>query len=43
MDKEHIETLIRRDIKSLGCDIWGLELIGRLTNQTLRVFIDNDK
>jgi len=43
MDKEHIETLIRRDIKSLGCDIWGLELIGSITNPTLRVFIDNDK
>lgn len=43
MDKEHIETLIRRDIKALGCDIWGLELIGSITNPTLRVFIDNDK
>ena len=43
MDKEHIETLIRRDIKALGCDIWGLELIGSITNQTLRVFIDNDQ
>ena len=43
MDKEHIETLIRRDIKSLGCDIWGLALIGSITNPTLRVFIDNDK
>ena len=43
MDKEHIETLIRKDIKALGCDIWGLELIGSITNPTLRVFIDNDK
>tara|TARA_B100002003_G_scaffold10842_1_gene9307 strand:- start:142 stop:594 length:453 start_codon:yes stop_codon:yes gene_type:complete len=43
MDKEHIETLIRRDIKALGCDIWGLEFIGSITNPTLRVFIDNDK
>ena len=43
MDKEHIETLIRRDIKALGCDIWGLELIESITNPTLRVFIDNDK
>ena len=43
MDKEHIETLIRRDIKALGCDIWGLELIGNITNPTLRVFIDNDQ
>ena len=43
MDKEHIETLIRKDIKALGCDIWGLEFIGSITNPTLRVFIDNDK
>ncbi len=43
MDKEHIETLIRKDIEALGCDIWGLELIGSITNPTLRVFIDNDK
>ena len=43
MDTEHIETLIRKDIEALGCDIWGLELIGSITNPTLRVFIDNDK
>ena len=43
MDKEHIETLIRKDIEALGCDIWGLEPIGSITNPTLRVFIDNDK
>ena len=43
MDKEHIETLIRKDIEALGCDIWGLELIGSITNPTLRVIIDNDK
>ena len=43
MDKKHIEDLIKEDVKSLGCDIWGLELVGGSTNQTLRVFIDNDK
>jgi len=43
VDKEYIETLIKRDVKSFGCDIWGLELIGRITNPTLRVFIDNEK
>ena len=43
MDKEYIEALIKRDIKSLGCDIWGLELVGSTTSPTLRVFIDNDK
>ena len=41
MDKEHIETLIRKDITALGCDIWGLELIGTTRNPRLRVFIDN--
>ena len=41
--QEYIETLIKRDIKSFGCDIWGLELVGSNTSPTLRVFIDNDK
>ena len=43
MDKEYIEILIKRDVKSFGCDIWGLELVGSTTSPTLRVFIDNDK
>jgi len=43
VDKEYIETLIKRDIKSFGYDIWGLELVGSTTSPTLRVFIDNDK
>ena len=41
MDKEHIEDLIKEDVKSLGCDIWGLELIGTTRNPRLRIFIDN--
>jgi len=43
MDKEYIETLLKRDIKSLGYDIWGIELLGSNVNPTLRIFIDNEK
>ena len=42
MDKEYIETLIKEDIKSLGYDIWGIELLGSNLNPTLRIFIDNE-
>ena len=41
MDKEYIETLIKKDIKTLGYDIWGIELLGSSLNPTLRIFIDN--
>ena len=42
MDKEYIETLIKKDIKTLGYDIWGVELLGSSLNPTLRIFIDNE-
>lgn len=42
MNKEYIENLVRKDIQSLGCVIWGIELLGSSTNPILRVFIDND-
>ena len=42
MDKEYIETLLKKDIKTLGYDIWGIELLGSSLNPTLRIFIDND-
>jgi len=42
MDKEYIEMLIKEDIKSLGYDIWGIELLGSNLNPTLRIFIDNE-
>ena len=42
MDKEYIETLIKEDIKSLGYDIWGIELLGSNLHPTLRIFIDNE-
>ena len=43
MDKEYIETLLKKDIKTLGYDIWGIELLGSNLNSTLRIFIDNEK
>lgn len=42
MDKEYIETLLKMDIKTLGYDIWGIELQGSSLNPTLRIFIDNE-
>ena len=42
MDKEYIETLLKKDIKTLGYDIWGIELLGSSLNPTLRIFIDNE-
>ena len=42
MDKEYIEALLKKDIKTLGYDIWGIELLGSSLNPTLRIFIDNE-
>ena len=42
MDKEYIESLLKKDIKTLGYDIWGIELLGSSLNPTLRIFIDNE-
>jgi len=42
MDKEYIETLLEKDIKTLGFDIWGIELLGSNLNPTLRIFIENE-
>ena len=42
MDKEYIETLLKKDIKTLGFDIWGIELLGSSLNPTLRIFIDKE-
>ena len=40
MDTELIKELLKDDIERLGCKIWGLELFGRRSNQTLRIYID---
>ena len=41
MDTEYIKEVIEKDIERLGCKVWGLELFGRHSNQTLRIFIVN--
>ena len=41
MDTNYIKEILTKDIKSLGCDIWGIEFFGRSKNQTLRIYIDN--
>jgi ribosome maturation factor RimP len=43
MDTEYIKEMIEKDIESLGCKVWGLEIFGRRANQTLRIFIDNEE
>ena len=40
MDTEYIKEVLEEDIERLGCKVWGLELFGRRSNQTLRIFID---
>ena len=41
MDTKYINEILEKDIQSLGCTIWGVELFGRYKNQTLRIYIDN--
>ena len=43
MDTEYIREVLERDIERLGCRIWGLELFGRRSNQTLRIYIDKEE
>ena len=43
MDTEYIKEVIEKDIERLGCKVWGLELFGRHSNQTLRIYIDNEE
>ena len=40
MDIDYIKKVLEADIERLGCRVWGLELFGRSSNQTLRIFID---
>tara|TARA_Y100001934_G_C12275263_1_gene737042 strand:- start:1001 stop:1441 length:441 start_codon:yes stop_codon:yes gene_type:complete len=40
MDTEYIKNILESDINKLGCNIWGLELFGNRSNQTLRIYID---
>lgn len=43
MDKNYIKQILTKDIKSLGCDLWGIEFFGKNQNQTLRIYIDKEK
>ena len=43
VDRRYIEELISKDIQSLGCVVWGIELSWKMLSQTLRIFIDKEK
>ena len=43
MDTEYIKKVLEDDIERLGCKVWGLELFGRRSNQTLRIYIDKNE
>ena len=43
MDTEYIKEVLEDDIERLGCRVWGLELFGRRSNQTLRIYIDKNE
>ena len=40
MDIDYIKKVLEDDIERLGYRVWGLELFGRRSNQTLRIYID---
>ena len=42
MDIDYIKKVLEEDIERLGCKVWGLELFGRRSNQTLRIYIDKN-
>ena len=42
MDIDYIKKVLEDDIERLGCKVWGLELFGRRSNQTLRIYIDKN-
>ena len=43
MDTEYIKEVLEGDIERLGCKVWGLEMFGRRSNQTLRIYIDKNE
>ena len=43
MDIDYIKKVLEEDIGRLGCKVWGLELFGRRSNQTLRIYIDKNE
>ena len=42
MDIDYIKKVLEEDIERLGCKVWGLELFGRRSNQTFRIYIDKN-
>ena len=40
---KYIKKVLEEDIGRLGCKVWGLELFGRRSNQTLRIYIDKNE
>ena len=43
MNINYIQKILSKDVDSLGYSIWGVEFFGRHSNQTLRIYIDNDE
>ena len=43
MDIDYIKKVLEDDIERLGYKVWGLELFGRRSNQTLRIYIDKNE
>ena len=43
MDLDYIKKVLEQDIERLGYKVWGLELFGRRSNQTLRIYIDKNE
>ncbi len=43
MDIDYIKKVLEEDIERLGCKVWGLELFGKRSNQTLRIYIDKNE
>ena len=43
MDIDYIKKVLEKDIERLGYKVWGLELFGRRSNQTLRIYIDKNE
>ena len=43
MDIDYIKKVLEEDIERLGCKVWGLEMFGRRSNQTLRIYIDKNE
>ena len=43
MDIDYIKKILEEDIERLGCKVWGLEVFGRRSNQTLRIYIDKNE